>query len=426
MTNLQFEKSAVQRAVNLFAFLVAFPSIEIFGNSLYFYIFLWILFLTRRTTGRAILKSNFASVLLIAWIFGLVSTVLHPKLSTVSTLAQNMGMFLMLFRYAYWFAIGAYFYSWLRAINLYKLSKYVTLGYLVQVFGFYVLNFKLDLAVITIDTSLTRNAFVFSSILFSGMVFYYFTQRYSKKLYWLISISIFFNLLLTNGRAGAVIAILIILLNYAIIDKTFLRFSKIGILILLLGSLFSRNMEQTIYSYGEIVAPYVENYSPRFASLLVGEDEGDLDFDKSWLIRELMIDKTIEIIGRHPFLGVGLGNFRSYDADLLTLETAKYQRLRSRSAEYFNTRSAHNSYANHLAETGLIGFVLLLLLLMPVIFWFLNHYGLEFRRIDGYEIFIVVGLIGGLVHGYAISAFTGANLWLALGISRAIIKRVTV
>lgn len=409
-----FDSPSIQKALNLFAFLLAFPGVEVLGNSLYFYVFLWILYKTYKRTGKAILKSRFARLLLLSWFFGVISTVFHPPL--MHGTYTNLGIALMVIRYAYWFAIGAYFYSWLPALNMQKLAKWITIGYVFQVLGFYVLSYKLDLFVFSFNSALTRNAFVFNSILFSGMVFYYFYHRFGRKSFWPVALFILLNLLLTNGRAGAVIAFFVVLLNYSLLNPAFRQLSKIGVIVLILLSVFSKNLEKTAYSYGAIVAPYVEGFSPRFANLLRGVDEGDLDFDKSWLIRELMVDKTIEIIQTYPFLGIGYNSFKSYEADLHSYYSDKYSRLRSKPLDYMNTRSAHNSYANHLAETGLIGFSLLVLLLIPIIkrtfFILLKKNNLLISS----TYFILIGFIGALIHGYAISAFTGANMWFMLGL----------
>lgn len=415
-----FNSPSIQKALNLFAFLLAFPGIEVLENSLYFYVFLLILYKTYKRTGRAFRRSRFVTLLTLSWVLGLISTIFHPTLIPDSY--TTSGTVVMVIRYAYWFAIGAYFYSWLKYINVVKLAKWISIGYIIQVIGFYVLSFKIDAGVFSFNTALSRNAFVFNSILFSGMLFYYFFMRFGNKSFWPVALFVLFNLLLTNGRAGAVIAVLIVLLNYALINPGVRRLSKLFVVVLIGLSFFTQDLEAKAYAYGALAAPYVESFSPRFANLLRGVDEGDLEFDKSWLHRELMVDKTIEIISERPFLGVGYGNFTNYSASLNTFESIKYSRLRGHSVEYYNTRSAHNSYANHLAETGIIGFLILLSLIVPLFLWFLKQYWVGSMYYYGLQIFIIIGLIGALIHGYAIASFTGANMWFMLGIGHALIK----
>ena len=416
-----FDSPSIQKALNVFAFLLAFPGIEVLGNSLYFYVFLWVLYKTYKRTGKAILKSRFAFLLFMSWVFGMISTIFHPPL--IPDTYTNSGMTLMVIRYAYWFAIGAYFYSWLPAMNMQKLAKWITIGYIFQVVGFYVLSYKIEFVVFSFSSALTRNAFVFNSILFSGMVFYHFYNRFGRKSFWPVAVFVLLNLLLTNGRAGAVIAFFVVLLNYSLLNPAFRQLSKVGVIVLILLSVFSKKLENTAYSYGAMVAPYVEGFSPRFANLLRGVDEGDLDFDKSWLIRELMVDKTFEIVYKHPLLGIGYNNFKSFGADLDSYYTSKYDRLRGNTREFYNRVSSHNSYANYLAETGFLGFILLILIISPVLFWFIVGYwrGTYFKI--GLKIFLISGFIGSLIHGYAITAFTGANVWFMIGLTLAVTKK---
>src|SRR5690606_8833780 len=296
------------------------------------------------------------------------------------------------------------------------------IGYLVQVLGFYFLSFEIDTSAFSIDTSRSRNSFVFNSILFSGVLLYYFLNKYGRKAFWPVAVFILLNLLFTNGRAGAVVGLFVVLINFALLTPGIRRLSKLILLLLIAVFFFTKDIEATIYHYGNSVAPLVEPVSPRFADLLRGVDEGDLDRDKSWLIRELMVDKSIDIIKEHPFLGVGYGNFNNYRADLPTFRTIQYARLRGHSNEFYNTRSGHNSYVNHLGETGLIGFGILLMLILPIIWWFLRHYWNGSFYQYGRDAILLTGLVGALIHGYAITAFTGASMWFMLGIGTAIIN----
>src|SRR5690606_18577787 len=154
----------------------------------------------------------------------------------------------------------------------------------------------------------------------------------------------------TNGRAGAIVGLFVVFVNYALLTPGIRRMSKAFLVLLIATFFFTQDIESTIYRYGSTVAPIVDPVSPRFADLLRGVDEGDLDRDKSWLIRELMVDKTTEIIVEYPLLGIGYGTFSNYQAQLNTLQNEKYNRLR-RGSTYYNKRSAHNSYAHHMAET---------------------------------------------------------------------------
>jgi O-antigen ligase len=162
-----------------------------------------------------------------------------------------------------------------------------------------------------------------------------------------------------------------------------------------------------------------ETISPRFSELIKGEESGDLAEDKSWLIRELMLTKTIEIFSDYPILGIGYDHFKAYDAKLGSMADDKFYRLRNDSKDYLNTRSSHNSYAEYLANTGIIGFFFLFSFSISI---FNNYFKGLFINSGELILIIIGGFIGAAIHGYAITAFTGANFWLLMGISAGFFK----
>lgn len=417
-----FDSPSIQRALNVFAFLLAFPGIEVLGNSLYFYLFIWILYKTHKRTGKAIsFETGFAKLLLLMFFFGLLSTIFQPDLMPGrSSLGYSI---LFSFRYLYWFAISVYFYTWYSNINMYAISKYISYGYLLQIFGFYYFSYHLDLFAVSINTGMTRNGFVFNSIALSGFMYYYLYKKFGRRSVVWVSIGLLLNLLFTDGRAGAIVGLVLVLIVYAVIsiqiNQLFKVFACISLLIFLMGGFKTEG----IYRIGGVLAPYVETLNPRFAALLTGSGVvGDLSMDKSWLIRELMISKASEIVAARPLFGIGYGNFTRYEAPLDELHTPKYFRLTGETKQYYNTRSGHNGYAEYISETGLVGFVLFLFLILPKIFriflliWTreLKHYGLQ--------VLVLAGFFGVTIHLYSIASLTGANYWFLLGISAAILR----
>lgn len=414
----------LQRILNIFVFLLAFPAVEVLGNSLYFYLFLYLLWKTYKRVGYSVETSKFTLLLLISWIFGVISTAFHPPLEAGDY--SSMRTVTMTIRYAYWFTIGAFFYTWIKKMDLLQISKWITFGYLCQVVGFYLLPLDVDVGLISFNASLTRNSFVFNSIIFSGFLYFYIISRYGKNLSLWVSIFILLNLLLTNGRAGAIVGLLIVIVNSAVLTPALRSFAKMSVIVAILLSLSGVLNESNLNRFGLIIAPIAESLNPRFGSLLRGEGEGNLDFDKSWLIRELMIDKTIEILGKFPFLGIGYSHFTNYEAELDELSDPKYARLRNHSIEYYNTRTPHNSYANHFVESGIIGGVILIVLIFPIIWWF----GVQFWQgnlfLNSLYIVIITGFIGSIIHAYGIAAFTGANFWFMLGTCSQLVRKLNM
>lgn len=351
------------------------------------------------------------------WFFGLLATLFHPALeAAVISIFESA---LITFRHLYWFSMAAFFYYNHERINWYLFSKYVFFGVLLQVLSFYFFSFHFDFFLVSIKTSFARNAFVFNLIIFWGFVIYYFVSKYGKKFFLPASFSLVIALLSSNGRSGAVIAIFLFFISILIVFRFVTKKFKLAFVIVFsLIALFNISGDLQIVDR-TVIGSAFESISPRFAELIKGKDSGDLEEDKSWLVRELMLTKTAEIFQKYPIIGIGYDNFRGYDADLKALNSDKFIRLQGESTEYLNTRSTHNSYAEYLCDTGLVGIFLLFSLLIPVIYSF-------FKEVWGgsaaLEIIICTGLIGGAIHGYAITAFTGANFWLLLGISAGCFK----
>lgn len=389
-------------------FFLAFPSVSFFGNSIYFYVFLLMLIRTKKITGRFILKDKYNTILFFLFLSGLISSTFHPHLKFDPGLSSKLNMIL---HFGYWFLISAYFKSWFQYINIYRLAKWITVGFILQILGFYFIQLRIGLVLINIDFSLSRNALVFNSIIFSGFVFYYMHTRYKSVGLIVSTLFIFTSLLLTNGRAGAIIGFLITLLAFSVYFPTFRNFGRVALIVLVLIASIAGLSQQTQIDTQKKLAVFVEAYNPRFASLLKNEGYGDLSFDKSWLIRKLMIDKAIEIYNEYPFFGVGWGNFTRYASELSSLSS--YPRLLFEGEDYFNTRSAHNSYAQYLSEGGIVGFGILLLLVLPIFIWIL----ISFLSGSFKPFFVIsLSLFGASLHLYAISSLTGANFWFLLGI----------
>ena len=132
---------------------------------------------------------------------------------------------------------------------------------------------------------------------------------------------------------------------------------NVKILLVVFGLLYFISKSDASQQYLDSLANQVEPINPRFADLLRGEGDGDLTFDKSWLVRKLMVDKGLEIFKNYPVFGVGPNNFNNFDSKLSTLK--EYDRLQGQDPDFFNSRSAHNSYVQLLSEMGIPGLLLM-------------------------------------------------------------------
>ena len=173
---------------------------------------------------------------------------------------------------------------------------------------------------------------------------------------------------------------------------------------------FSGNIVQNqIKSFSFVI----EKYNLRIGQFLRTEGDSDISQNKDLMLRMMMIDKTFEIFDKHPLLGIGPSMFTYYDADLLN-RRIKYERLWYRSDEYLNSRSSHGVYYQVLAEFGIIGlFIILIIILSPILFFLKKLYKNEYNINDLFS----VCLFGIALHFITISALTGSIGWIIIGIA---------
>ncbi|WP_333889199.1 O-antigen ligase family protein [Sphingobacterium siyangense] len=393
----------IQRKINWFAFFLAFPFLSVLGNSITFYIFILIIghvgfFWNKYFKGKYV----FFGFLFI----GVLSGVLSPVLAEQT----DLRFISILIQYTYWVIMASFFIIFRARINFLQTSKWLFYGTFLYILTYYFLYFNIDNPIVSLEFKPGRNSFVFNLICCVPLSFIYITQRWrGARLYFFI---LFFigAMLMTNGRSGSIIILIQTMLVLSIIQPNFRRIGKIFVCLFLILFAFFQNSNSQIYI--DAIAQKVETINPRFAALLKNEGDGDLEQDKSWLIRKLMIDKGIEIVKKYPFIGIGPNNFAKYQAELETF--SNYNRLQEVSFQKLSTRtSAHNSYLQVAAEFGIIGFIIFLFLYLPPLLLFarlfikgnlnLNHLAL-------------VSLIGMMIHFYAIAAFLGALPWFILGI----------
>ena len=399
-----------QKALNWFVFFLAFPAIDLLGNSITFYLFIFISFRIGNYWSSTFKGKTFLLLFLLA---AFISTISAPPM------LRHPGFFAsvkILIQYIYWVMVGLFFISQKKRIDLIQISKWIFYGIFAGTFCFYFSNISFGGAALEISLGQSRNTFVFNLLCTIPISFYYIINAWGKKkAAWFIPIYMMI-MLFTGGRSGAVLIILQMLLVASIIYPSVQRTAKI--MIPIFGILYIVSQSASTQIYLDILADQVETINPRFANLLRGEEDGDLTSDKSWLVRKLMVDKGIEIFKEFPIRGIGPNNFDYFDSKLATYNT--YDRLSGASIEFLNSRSAHNSYVQLLAEMGLPGIVLMLsMLFIPLVFFFKKF----FISTLTLQYLPHVSLLGISMHFYAISAFTGAIAWIIIGLSWSVLNK---
>lgn len=409
--NLLFD-SKIQKKINWFGFFLAFPFLSLFGISITFFIFLVLvkesgIFWKRRLKGKT---------LFIAFIsIGVISTFLSP----VNLELESLNWVLILVQYFYWIFMAIFFIAFHQRINFLQLSKWIFYGSLFYSVAFYLIPFQLKSSLISFEFSPGRNAYIFNMLCCIPIAMYYVINTYSKGRVYMYMIIFLLLLLLSNGRSGAIIILMEMFFVLGIIRPSIQKKLKYFILGLLFVFSLTQIKSMDFFLYS--LSKQVEVVNPRLASLMRSEGEGDLSSDKSWLIRELMIEKGEEIVKKHPLIGVGPNNFKYYGAELKGYDTFdKYRRLQSLSkVKLALGTSAHNTYLQAITEFGVLGLIIyLLIILKPVAFFYKKFRRNKLRP----EHLVLISLIGMIIHFYTISNLSGALPWFIFGLSWALIN----
>lgn len=401
---------SIQKTINWFGFFLAFPFIDLIGNSITFYIFLLILFKVNRL--KSFLWTRRFSGVNLFWLFLLItflSLVFSPPMERAPGFFNDLKVFI---QYTYWIFIGIFFTKYYSRIKLSIFYKYIFIGTLLNIVCYYFIPFHMDFELGSLTLKMSRNGFIFNLLCTIPLCFYAIYRKWQTKGVILFSLLFIYAILSSNGRSGSIIILIQTLGVFLILLSRLRILLKVSMLVLTVS--FGIMQIDKFEPYIEATADYVEQFNPRFASLIRGEGdtEGDLDFDKSWLERKLHVDKAIEMFLDYPLLGVGANHYVFYDTELETLR--QYDRL-NQTAEVYNRRSAHNSYVQILSEMGILGITFLsLLLFIPLSFLFT-----KVLIQNSYSIYQLplISLLGISIHFYAISALTGAIPWLIIGLS---------
>lgn len=394
-----------QQLINFFAFFLAFPAIDILSFSITFYFFIALIIRCGMFWKKSYKGKLFFMGFLIA---GTLSTLLSP----IPEVYQNLNFMKTLVQFYYWIGVASFFIIYFKRIDLEALSKWILYGLVTYTIAFYFIELNTESSILSITCTPGRNAYVFVVLACAPLSFYYLKDK-TRAIKLVYAVFLLTSMLASNGRAGSIIILIELLIVSMIIFPVMKKLSRALIPFFLLIFIFTQTAFFEVYKYG--IAAQVEPINPRFASLIRGEGEGDLEKDKSWLIRKLMIDKGEEIFYKHPFLGVGPANFKQYRAELKTF--IKYDRLQHVESKKFQMNtSPHNTYLQALTEFGLLGsFFFLIILAKPLLYLiriFIKN------KLTVMHLFLI-GLLGMSIHFYAIASLTGALPWFIIGLAWA-------
>ena len=167
-----------------------------------------------------------------------------------------------------------------------------------------------------------------------------------------------------------------------------------------------------ILALGSLLAPktVISSFEQRFSSF------DKLETDKSYLIRQLMIQKGLSLFKTNPWIGVGISRWRKESIPLELPRILQYE-----SQSYFDRKSSHNSYISFLAENGLMGTIPYALLLIILTFRGYKAAVSLSKQGEIWAIGVYAGFIGMSVHLWTLSGLTGTAPWFIYGLVAAII-----
>ena len=383
----------VQKYLNVFVFFLPIGIVKIAGISITFFIFMMIVYLFLKKRKKLFRIQYITDYMLIIFFMILITSIIFAEETF-----RPIGIYTDLktiIRLIYWMTLALFIKTWSDRFDFYQISKYMFFGVITTIAFYYTLNVSMDI--------MTQNGFAYVLVLGIPFSMYYLFKNFSFVVVLPVSAVFFYFALATTSRAGAIIVFmqLIILLFTAkyIRKKTFLFLSFILLPMLIILYL---NFD----TYKMDLANMVQPYSPDLSNLIAGGNES-LVVDKSWLDRKQMIVKGLSIFEEHPFLGIGFSHFKYYwvDMDIISPYLTK-------SMEFYNRLSAHNTYIQILAGAGIFALSILLLLELIVLkkgFKIL----MEFRFTP--QAFISVSFLGMIIYFYVIAAGMGSITWFVFG-----------
>ncbi len=184
------------------------------------------------------------------------------------------------------------------------------------------------------------------------------------------------NLMLSTGRTGQLallIAIAVaVILHYRFTIKSFFIFVTLST-ILFVGAYTTLDLFQ---KRADMAISDIKQFQKG-------------NFDTSWGLRAAFWVVTYDIIREHPLIGIGIGDYKSAATETLAKNNHNFT---PETIQWCSTMHYHNQYLMILAQTGLIGFALMLWMLIELFRLKIEDQELrEFSKL-GLTVFVVASI----------------------------------
>ncbi len=404
-----------QLLIALFGFLVAFPVFEIptIGISVSFPVFLWICFRVKIYYRKQLFViSSLVDKLMLAFVAMAGISILFAPATDIGGSALVIRDFKSFLYLAYWFCVYAFFRRWYSGIQIKRLSFSILIGALCSTLVI-LLGARVGGSFVIGPMKISQNDYALTAVacMGAGATFLLLSRKGVYVL--LYSVAMVYPMMVSDSRTGIVIMIVQgSIISFLVWSDRRMQMRRLmvggGAGVLLLFTVIATSIEYS--PIGRVLGSWIRPHSENMA-LLIEDPEEVNNRDKSWLIRKVQIEKGINLFLEHPISGVGWGHFKYIRGDV---DVKKHKYLHKKYDSYALGRSSHNSYIQVLAETGLLGFIPLILIQLSIII-------LVFRSLlCSHSIAEVLplgtSLLGMGIYFWIISAITGALWYFIIGL----------
>ncbi len=383
-----------------YAFFMACPFLIIVFN-ISFFIFPLLFFGYIRGIGLGSFLSKPIQFYAIAFGIGAIISIANIPEDPFG-LALERGL-AVLPNYIYWSILVTFLIAVRARLNYFIIYRAIFLGLSFSILYYYFLQ-HIGLLQIPIFKMFTQNGFSFLLVCFTPVSVYFFKQYYGRRKAIILAILYVLAAFLSDSRAGAV------LVTFGGFSVLFIDKLKIGraIVLLLAMLIFGPYFLQI-----EMVGDLIRNLNEGTYNLIYHSDLVFME-DRSYLIRQAMVEKGLILFQENMYTGIGLNNFVVSEVDFIgDFEGAKYVVTK----DDINSISSHNSYINIIAEGGLFLAVPFVLIMGSIVLFFL----LYFDRISSFFKPVFIGIICMSIHFYFVTAVVNVFAWFLIGVASAII-----